>query len=386
MNFIEKPDDLSHLTHIKADALKAFVEEIKNAECHPEKKLVVALGTGGTIAMRIENGKWIPDLNFENILKYTSAHLRNKFEIKGFDLFNMDSSQMDYSHIRDLAIVITYIWNNLDIDFAGFLVLHGTDTMTYSAASLSLMMGQGMPFSIVYTGAQKPIQELINDAVANLYNSLFTLDSLHQKDMAEVVIVVGDRAVLGTSSEKVNESSVDAFDAPLHKYVADFNKPDYPVPLAKWLNKKRDVKFEPRIWDGDFSHTLIVKSHLGLSPDMVKTQVQDPNIKAIILYTYGGNTVYEPIVDVVMAVAEQRNLAVFVVSPVNAEPKATYMSGHYMFDKGAVPLFMTLSAALAKLEIALRLYPEQPRKIAEFMTVNYVGEIPFEKSRFIETR
>ena len=370
--------DLTHLTHVNPDELIAYVRQLNDTSVdNAGVKIVAAIGTGGTISMKpTSDGKLVPDLDFNKIMGFANKHLREKFLVKGFDAFAIDSSQMDYTHAKDLSICISYIWENAKIPLIGFLVLHGTDTMTYSSAAVSIMMGQGLPFSIVYTGSQKPIQEPINDAYNNLHNALYTLESLHDNNMAEVVLVMGDLAVLGTSSEKIDDTQANAFTAPLHKHVARFNSLEYPVKLASWLKPKRDENFEPKVWNGAFSHTLLIKSHLGLCPKMVARQVADKQVKAVVLYSYGGHTVYEPLVDAILPVVKERNLSVFVVSPVNTEIKKIYASAHHMIENGVVPLYMTLSASLAKIEVAIRMFPDNPKAIAEFMTVNYVGEVP----------
>ncbi len=133
LRFIEDPTDLSQLTYTDQAALKAYVEAInamplKHIE---QKKLVLAIGTGGTISMKSKNGKLIPDLDFDNIMGFANPHLQETFLVKGFDAFRIDSSQMDYDYIRDLVIIMSYIWKNVQLPFAGFFILHGTDTMTY---------------------------------------------------------------------------------------------------------------------------------------------------------------------------------------------------------------------------------------------------------------
>jgi hypothetical protein len=70
------------------------------------------------------------------------------------------------------------------------------------------------------------------------------------------------------------------------------------------------------------------------------------------------------------------------VSPVNAEYKVAYASGKDMMNRGVTPLYMTLPAALPKIEIALRMHAGDVAAMARFMTTNYVGEIPSERSRF----
>jgi L-asparaginase/Glu-tRNA(Gln) amidotransferase subunit D len=255
--------------------------------------------------------------------------------------------------------------------------------MTYSSAALSLMMGQGLQFSIVYTGSQKPIQEPLNDAADNVRNALYTLESLYDCNMAEVVVVIGDHAVLATAAEKIDGTQANAFGAPLHKYVARFDRLEYPVKIAQWLKPRRTQVFDPKIWDGNYSHTLVIKSYLGLNPAVVEEQARHKDIKAIILYSYGGNTADEAVIDIIMPIAKKRRLNVYVVSPVGAELKATYPSVHHMLSVGITPLYMTLSAALAKIELAIRLFPKSSKEAAKFMAENYVGEVPSESSRYI---
>jgi L-asparaginase/Glu-tRNA(Gln) amidotransferase subunit D len=198
--------------------------------------------------------------------------------------------------------------------------------------------------------------------------------------MAEVVIVMGDRAMLATSAEKVDDTAANAFDAPRHMYVARLNRLAYPIPLASWLNPRRKVPFAPTIWHGDYAHTLVIKSTLGLSPSMVERQVEDPEVRAVILYSYGAGTVHEKILETVLSKARTRNIPVFIVNPVNADYRAEYESAMRAMKLGAIPLNMTLSAALAKIEIALRLYQDNLTVLSAFMTDNYVGEIPTERS------
>ncbi len=381
--FLNPPDDLSQLRLIDANRVQALAESV-NAfppEALGGKKLAVLIATGGTLATTGAQGA-VRTLAYDwkAVFKPVEGLLQNRFEIVGFDAFCIDSSQMDYGYVRELAIVLTYLWNNVKVPFLGFLVSHGTDTMSYSAAAMSLITGQGLPFSVVYTGAQRPIDDPVSDAPLNLRNALYTLEALREKDMAEVVIVMGDRALLATSAEKVDDTALNAFDAPRHRYVAHLGRPSYPIALAEWLNPRRKVFFKPTIWCGDYAHTLVIKSTLGLNPKMLERQATDPDIHAIVLYSFGAGTVHEKVLESVMAAARARNLPVFIVNPVDAEYKAEYESAAYALMQGAVPLNMTLSSALAKIEIALRLYGRDLSSISRFMTENYVGEIPTDRS------
>lgn len=378
--FLDNPDDLSHLKLIDPTLVETFLSKLNSYK--GDKKLVAAIGTGGTISMKIENGVRVPDINFDSILKQVGHGLEKDFNIISLDAFNIDSSQMTYTHLHDLSIIMAYIWNNIKTPLIGFLILHGTDTMAFSAATLSLMMGQGLPFSVAYTGAQKPVQEKMSDAGRNIMHALYTLESLYENNMAEVVIVMGDKAILGTSSMKVDDTLADGFDAPLHHYVTNFAALHYPIRLAPWLKPKRDIHFFPTIWAHNYSQTLVVHSSLGLNPERITRQVEDKQVKAVLLFSYSAGTVDNEITKAIIEPANARDIPVFVLSPVNTEYKIAYESGKKLIEQGVTPLYMTLPTALAKIEIAVGFHAGDKAKIADFMTTNYVGEIPSEDSRF----
>jgi L-asparaginase len=387
--FAENPADLSLLKNIAPEKVRIFVQEM-NALSPADLKnrdVVAVISTGGTISMkRGADGTLTPDLDFQGIFNRTHQSLNEDFLVRGLDAFCIDSSQMNYSHPRDLVIAMTYIWHNVKIKLAGFMVLHGTDTMSYSSAAVSLMMGPGLPFSVVFTGAQKPIQEPINDASTNIRHAFYTLQALHKQDMAEVIIVMGDVAILATSSEKMDDTQANAFDAPIHRHVARFNRMEHPVPLAAWLRPRRQVAFEPKIWFGDYSHSLIIKSVLGLSPELVARQVRDETVHAVVLYSLGAGTIHEDVIRAILPEAQQKNAPVFIISPVHANIKMTYESTRHLLEQGATPLYMTLSAALAKIELALRMYPGDLAAISRYVAMNDVGEVPTEQSRFLSAR
>lgn len=368
------PDDLTQLKLIDSAAVRKVAEAIDSAPNNGQRT-VVLIATGGTLAMKAEGGVRQPSFDFKQVLAHGNVRLPQGMDVHGLNAFSLDSSQMNYAHTREMAIVVSWLWKNVKKPIAGFVITHGTDTMSYNAAAMSLITGPGLPCSIVFTGAQKPISEPMNDAAANLRNAFYTLESLAANDMAEVVIVMGDKAMLATSAEKIDDIHANAFDAPRHQYVATFNKMEHPVRLAPWLNPRRKVAFEPTIWHGNYGHTLVLKSHLGLSPAMVQQMMAFEETRAVMFYSYGAGTVYEPLLEVVLAEARKRNVPVFIVNPVHGDYRAEYLSSARAIKMGAVPLDMTLSAALAKLEIALRKHPENPQAVSDFMTRNYVGEI-----------
>lgn len=382
-SFIDPPDDLSQLRRIQRADVQALAETVNRLT--PEdlngKKLVLLVATGGTLAMTTnEQGVRLPAFNWQEVFKPAESLLRGRFDIRGINAYCIDSSQMDYGHVREVAIAMTYLWKNVKVPFLGFLVTHGTDTMAFTGAALSLMTGQGLPFSVVLTGAQRPLNDPLSDAPLNLRNALCILEALHEHNMAEVLIAMGDRAMLATSAEKVDDSAANAFDAPRHCFVAKFDRLNYPLPLAGWLNQRRNIPFQPTIWKGDNANTLIIKSTMGLNPAMIGRQVQDPDVHAVILFSYGAGTVHHDVLTAVLDQAKNKEIPVFIVNPVNADYKAEYESAAKAIQLGAIPLNMTLSSALAKIEIGLRKFPDDLSGLSRFMRENYVGEVPTERS------
>lgn len=376
-NLISNPFELSDLKIIDKKALETFVQDINNDDSLED--LVIALGTGGTISMsKNAEGSRIPELTFEQVLQKSASNITDKFTVKGFNAFLIDSSQMTYEQVREIAISICYIYKNIKKDFMGFIISHGTDTMAYTGANLSLMTGKGLPFSIVLTGAQKPITETLSDAQQNIQMSLLTLEALHKQDMAEVVICMGNRAVLANGALKSDEEHINAFDTPLHEYVCRFDNLRYPLELAQFLKPRiKDTEFAPEIWQNTYSSTLIVHSVVGLNPELISEQIKSDKVKAVILYTYGASTADNKIIDAISIACQDKGILAFSVNPINGDiRKSLYPSAQYLVSKNILPIQMSLATTLAKLEIALCKYPYNSQDILTFMQKNYVGEMP----------
>ena len=105
-------------------------------------------------------------------------------------------------------------YNNYD----GFIIVHGTDTMAYSASALSFgLRGLGKP--VVFTGSQIPLSRVRNDGINNMLCSLRYV-SLY--DIPEVVIVFGNRILRGNRSVKISSNRIDAFGSPNFRNIGGF--------------------------------------------------------------------------------------------------------------------------------------------------------------------
>ena len=149
-------------------------------------------------------GPLAPSSYAENLLPYVRG-LGERVDIVGEVYSNIDSTDMEPSHWEGLARLIS---DRMD-DFDGFLVLHGTDTMAYTASALSFML-QNLPKPVVLTGSQRPVAELRTDARTNLIHSALCATL----DIPEVTLFFGTHLFRGNCSTKVSIQSYEAFNSP----------------------------------------------------------------------------------------------------------------------------------------------------------------------------
>lgn len=165
-------------------------------------KKILLIATGGTIASVEEGSGLAPALTGEELVRYV-PEIEGLCELGFTQPMNIDSTNMrpaDWMRIRD-AIVDAYD------EYDGFVVLHGTDTMAYTAAALSYLI-QDSPKPIVLTGSQQPMASPFTDAKLNLYQSLlFAADDRSH----DVSVVFGGSVVAGTRARKQRTMSFNAF-------------------------------------------------------------------------------------------------------------------------------------------------------------------------------
>ena len=176
-----------------------------------QKKRILLLATGGTIASRKSDNGLKPQITPEELIEYI-PQVKEICDVEAVQLLNLDSTNMEPSHWK---LMVHAIWEHYD-DFDGFVIAHGTDTMAYTAAALSYMV-QNTKKPIVITGAQKPIDLEITDAKSNLIDSfLYAADDRSQG----VQIVFDGKVIAGTRAKKVRSKSYNAFSSINFPYIA----------------------------------------------------------------------------------------------------------------------------------------------------------------------
>lgn len=166
------------------------------------KKKILLIATGGTIASHAGEDGLIPELGAEKLLNCVSE-IFDFCDADAIQLYNIDSTNVTPSHWLMLAQSIRENYEKYD----GFVICHGTDTMSYTAAMLSYLV-QHSPKPIVLTGSQQPIDKEDTDGRINLRDSFLYAASDHASD---VVIVFQGKVIAGTRAKKVRTKSFNAF-------------------------------------------------------------------------------------------------------------------------------------------------------------------------------
>ena len=181
-----------------------------------EKKKILIIHTGGTIGMvRTENG-YAPESGALIAELDQIRDLRSP-DMPEWDLIEfeplLDSTNVRYEQWNSIAEAITLYYDKYD----GFVVLHGTDTLAYSASALSFML-EGLDKPVVFTGAQIPLCELRSDGRDNLITSIMiAADGI----IREVSLCFGDAILRGNRAIKYSADGMDAFTSPNCNKLAD---------------------------------------------------------------------------------------------------------------------------------------------------------------------
>lgn len=247
-------------------------------------KSVLIIYTGGTIGMinDPETGALCP-FNFEQIAEAVPEIKEFGFEIDSYTLPQIiDSSDMQPQLWKDLCRIILDNYEK----YCGFVILHGTDTMAYSASALSFMLNN-LTKPVVFTGSQLPIGKIRTDGRENLIAAL-EIAAAYMENKAivpEVCILFGAKLFRGNRTTKNNAESFDAFQS--------FNYP----PLAEiGIHIHYNfgaIDYSPRCeevyacTDMD-TNIAILKIFPGLRIEVIDSIISTPGLKGLILETYGA--------------------------------------------------------------------------------------------------
>lgn len=177
---------------------------------------ILIINTGGTIGMKLTANGYAP------IKDYLLDEIKNIDDINRdtmprWDFVELDTL-LDSSDIscNEWNTIANTIYNHYD-DYTGFVILHGTDTMSYTASALSFML-QGLAKPVVLTGSQIPLAEIRSDGRDNLITSMIIAGEAIVK---EVCLCFGTKLLRGNRSTKISADKLLAFDSPNYPHLAE---------------------------------------------------------------------------------------------------------------------------------------------------------------------
>jgi L-asparaginase len=335
---------------------------------------ILIIYTGGTIGMVHDpiTGSLIP-IDFRHISDHV-PELR-KF---GYDLHSVsfnpvqDSSNIDPGIWVKLAEIIEVNYN----DFDGFVVLHGTDTMAYSASALSFVL-ENLGKPVIFTGSQLPIGLLRTDGKENLITAIEIAAAKENEfpTVPEVCIYFDNKLTRGNRSTKMSAEHFDAF-----------NSPNYP-PLAevglhlKYFNNliRHPLKDHKLIVHKTFDNNVaILKLFPGINEKLIKAVINTDGLRGLIIETFGsGNApTYKWFIDDLKQYIDNGGIILNVTQCHGGSVEmGLYETSRLMLAAGVLSgKDITSEASVTKLMHLLGRYSSRD-KVAQSLTKSLAGEI-----------
>ena len=340
----------------------------------PKAASVMLIYTGGTLGMVFEeSAQTLVPFDFEQILS----------QIPEIDKFNLNLTVISFHQLIDSANVQPSHWITMASlieqhyeGYNGFVIIHGTDTMAYSASALSFLL-EDLNKPVILTGAQLPIGAIRTDARENLITALEIASARRdgRPVVTEVCIFFNNKLLRGNRARKTESAQFRAFESKNYPALAtagiridyDFNaiKPYQPYAKLK-VHQNMD------------SRVAFLKLFPGISKESLRAILEIPDLRGVVLETYGsGNAQTSDWFIELLKEAVGRGLVIFNVSQCNG---GTVLQGRYETSRHLKEVGVlgggdcTSEAAITKLMFLLANI-ENPADIRRFLVRSIRGEM-----------
>lgn len=348
---------------------------MNNKQVSPRLNKVLLIYTGGTIGMghNPDTGALEP-LNFDHLLSNFPEFALLPTEVDTYQFTPpIDSSDMS---LRRWAQLVRIIADNYEA-YDGFVVLHGTDTMAYTASALSFML-ENLTKPVILTGSQLPIGQLRTDGKENLLTSIELAAAFGEDGrpmVPEVCIYFSGRLLRGNRSTKESADGFNAFNSFNYPHLCEagvefqFNphyilKPDYSKPMIP------HTAMDPNV--------VVFSLFPGIQENVVRHMFEAPELRGIVMRSFGsGNAPQKPWLMRLLKDATQCGVTVVNISQCVAGfvKMGRYDTGFQLQDAGVVSGGdSTVESAITKL-MFLQAHYKDVRAIRSLMGRSICGEI-----------
>ncbi|MDP3313602.1 asparaginase [Lutibacter sp.] len=245
---------------------------------------ILLIYTGGTIGM-VKDFKTgvLKTFNFNKLIKHIPEinHLNCTTDSISFEE-PIDSSNMNVSKWISIATIIEENYNLFD----GFVVLHGSDTMSFTASAISFMF-ENLSKPIIFTGSQLPIGDLRTDAKENLITSIEIASAQENGKpiVQEVCLYFEYKLYRGNRTTKVNAEHFNAFTSPNFLPLCESG---VHLKFNKSLFFKNSTTKQLQVRKKLDNNIVILKIFPGITKEIVKSMLEIKGLKGVVLETYGS--------------------------------------------------------------------------------------------------
>jgi len=336
---------------------------------------VLLIYTGGTIGMgKSPYTGALEPLDFNHLIKLLPEFQYIKTDIDVYQFASpIDSSDMSPALWAQLVKIISERYSQYD----GFVILHGTDTMAYTASALSFML-ENLTKPVILTGSQLPIGQLRTDGKENLLTSIELASTYHEDGtpmVPEVCIYFNGHLLRGNRSTKKNADGFNAFDSFNYPHLCDAGvnftfqehsilKPDYSKPMIPYTAMNCNV--------------IVFSLFPGIQENIVKHVLKDPELRGIIMRSYGsGNAPHFGWITQILKEAAYRGVTIVNISQCvsGTVEMSRYDTGIQLQDAGVISgIDSTVEAAVTKLMYLQGQYNDY-HIVRKYMSCSIAGEI-----------
>lgn len=328
------------------------------------KKRILIITTGGTLASAKGKDGLAPELDSNEIFSGMEGII-SYYEVEFLELLSLDSSNMQPEEWRQIARAVYERAGN----YAGMVIIHGTDTMAYTASALSYML-KNVPIPVVLTGSQLSILNPIADAAENCRCAV----NMAGSGVPGVFIAFNRKVMLGCRASKVRTISFDAFESINYPYVGIVNSNGLDISSYALKQPEGDFLLQDKLC----AQVFLLKLIPGTNPDIFEVLYQ-MGYRGIVIEAFGIGGLHfhrRNLAEAIRAVIK-KGMTVVVGSQClyDGSNLSVYQTGQVILKAGALQAHdMTCEAAVTKLMWVLG-QTESKREIEGMFLKNLAGEV-----------